>query len=112
MPIHCAGRMGQVRFVQRAAVEQQLAAGNLVLLTNVGVSSSGELLNCNAFDVSSCIVGVCGVFFQVWDVGVSSSGELPDCNTFDVGLANCCCERALHCHPPASLLSQLPYMSR
>ena len=44
--------MGQVRFVQRAAVEQQLAAGNLVLLTNIGVSSSGELLNCNAFDVS------------------------------------------------------------
>ena len=45
--------MGQVRFVQRAAVEQQLAADNLVLLTNIGVSSSGELLNCNAFDVSS-----------------------------------------------------------
>lgn len=44
--------MGQVRFVQRAAIEQQLAAGNMVLLTNIGVSSSGELLNCNAFDVS------------------------------------------------------------
>lgn len=41
-----------VRFVQRSAIEQQLAAGNLVLLTNIGVSSSGELLNCNAFDVS------------------------------------------------------------
>lgn len=43
--------MGQVRFVQRGAVEQQLAAGNIVLLTNIGVSSAGELLNCNAFDV-------------------------------------------------------------
>ena len=47
-----AGQMGQVRFVQRGAMEQQLAAGNLVMLTNIGVSSSGELLNCNAFDVS------------------------------------------------------------
>ena len=46
-------RMGQVRCVQRGAVEQQLAAGNLVLLTNIGVSSSGELLNCNAFDVAT-----------------------------------------------------------
>ena len=44
--------MGQVRFVQRTAIEQQLVAGNLVLLTNIGVSSSGELLNCNVFDVS------------------------------------------------------------
>lgn len=47
-----AGSMGQVRFVQRGAIEQQLSAGNLVLLTNIGVSSSGELLNCNCFDVS------------------------------------------------------------
>ena len=38
--------------MQRGAIEQQLAAGNLVMLTNIGVSSSGELLNCNAFDVS------------------------------------------------------------
>ncbi len=45
------GSMGQVRFVQRGAIEQQLSAGNLVLLTNIGVSSSGELLNCNCFDV-------------------------------------------------------------
>ena len=45
--------MGQVRFVQRGAVEQQLAAGNIVLLTNIGVGSAGELLNCNAFDVSA-----------------------------------------------------------
>ncbi len=49
--------MGQVRFVQRTAIEQQLVAGNLVLLTNIGVSSSGELLNCNVFDVSCAPVG-------------------------------------------------------
>ncbi|KAI3433843.1 hypothetical protein D9Q98_003646 [Chlorella vulgaris] len=47
------GQMGQVRFVQRGAIEHQLAAGNLVLLTNIGVSSSGELLSCNAFDVAT-----------------------------------------------------------
>jgi acetylglutamate kinase len=41
--------MGMVRFVQRAAIAQQLSAGNLVLLTNIGVSSSGDLLNRNAF---------------------------------------------------------------
>ncbi len=44
--------MGQVRYVQRTAIIQQLQAGNVVLLTNVGVSAAGELLNCNAFDVS------------------------------------------------------------
>ena len=57
-PTH-AGMMGQVRFVQRGAVEQQLAAGNLVLLTNIGVSSAGELLNCNSFDVSVIHDAVC-----------------------------------------------------
>ena len=45
--------MGQVRYVQRTAVQQQLAAGNIVLLTNVGVSAAGELLNCNAYDASA-----------------------------------------------------------
>lgn len=46
------GFMGQVRFVQEIAIRQQLEAGNIVLLTNVGVSASGELLNCNVYDVS------------------------------------------------------------
>jgi hypothetical protein len=36
-----------------------LAAGNLVMLTNIGVSSSGELLNCNAFDVAHPQQGGC-----------------------------------------------------
>lgn len=43
--------MGQVRFVQVEAISQQLAAGAIVLLTNIGLSASGELLNCNAYDV-------------------------------------------------------------
>ena len=46
------GRMGQVRFVQSEALQQQLSSGNIVLLTNIGVSASGELLNCNVYDVS------------------------------------------------------------
>lgn len=47
------GFMGQVRFVQQEAISRQLDAGNIVLLTNIGVSASGELLNCNAFDVAT-----------------------------------------------------------
>lgn len=45
--------MGQVRFVQADAVNQQLQAGAIVLLTNVGVSASGELLNCNTYDIAT-----------------------------------------------------------
>lgn len=69
--------MGQVRFVQRAAVEQQLAAGNLVLLTNVGVSSSGELLNCNAFDVSfnCCLRSI----HCIWYFAAAVLSQLPAC---------------------------------
>jgi amino-acid N-acetyltransferase len=47
------GYMGQVRFVQREAVRQQLDAGNIVLLTNVGVTAGGDLLNCNSYDVAT-----------------------------------------------------------
>ncbi|KAL4539240.1 hypothetical protein Ndes2526B_g02506 [Nannochloris sp. 'desiccata'] len=47
------GLMGQVRFVQKDALRTQLDAGNIVLLNNVGVSASGELLNCNVYDVAT-----------------------------------------------------------
>ncbi|KAL6782346.1 LCI8B [Auxenochlorella protothecoides x Auxenochlorella symbiontica] len=47
------GLMGQVRYVKRDAVEVQLAAGAIVVLTNIGVTSSGELLNCNVYDVAT-----------------------------------------------------------
>ena len=43
--------MGQVRFVQAEAINQQLQTGAIVLLTNIGVSANGELLNCNTYDV-------------------------------------------------------------
>ena len=36
-----------VRFVDAAAINAQLAGGNIVLLSNLGYSAGGELLNCN-----------------------------------------------------------------
>jgi len=47
------GLMGQVRFVQADAISKQLEAGNVVLLNNIGISASGELLNCNVYDVAT-----------------------------------------------------------
>jgi amino-acid N-acetyltransferase len=46
------GHMGQVRYVQAEAVRRQLEGGSVVLLTNVGVSAAGELLNCTVLDVA------------------------------------------------------------
>ena len=42
---------GSVRFVQADAVRRQLDAGSVVLLSNLGYSAAGEVLNCNIFDV-------------------------------------------------------------
>jgi amino-acid N-acetyltransferase len=47
------GLMGQVRFVQADAISKQLEAGNVVLLNNIGISASGDLLNCNVYDVAT-----------------------------------------------------------
>ncbi|KAK2076622.1 hypothetical protein QBZ16_005382 [Prototheca wickerhamii] len=47
------GLMGQVRYVRREAVAAQLDGGAIVVLTNLGVSSSGDLLNCNVYDVAT-----------------------------------------------------------
>lgn len=47
------GFMGQVRSIQSQAIKQQLDAGNIILLTNIGVSAGGELLNCNSYDVAT-----------------------------------------------------------
>jgi len=47
------GHTGQVRFVQRAAISKQLDAGNIVVLSNIGFSAVGEVLNCNIHDVAS-----------------------------------------------------------
>ncbi|KAL3139784.1 hypothetical protein ABBQ38_004086 [Trebouxia sp. C0009 RCD-2024] len=47
------GSTGTVRFVQQEAIHQQLDLGHVVLLSNLGYSASGEVLNCNTFDVAT-----------------------------------------------------------
>ena len=47
------GSTGTVRFVQQKAIHQQLDMGHVVLLSNLGYSASGEVLNCNTFDVAT-----------------------------------------------------------
>lgn len=43
---------GSVRFVHSQAIHAQLQTNNVVLLSNLGYSAGGELLNCNTFDVA------------------------------------------------------------
>jgi amino-acid N-acetyltransferase len=43
---------GVVRFVQRDAVQKQLDSGNVVLLSNLGYSAAGEVLNCDTYTVA------------------------------------------------------------
>ncbi|KAG1670871.1 hypothetical protein FOA52_000373 [Chlamydomonas sp. UWO 241] len=45
------GRTGEVRFVMADAIRQQLDCGNIVLLSHLGFSAGGEVLNCSAYDV-------------------------------------------------------------
>lgn len=40
---------GVVRFVQSDAVRRQLALGAVVLLSNLGYSAAGEVLNCDIY---------------------------------------------------------------
>lgn len=42
---------GEVRFVLKDAVKKQLDDRNIVLLSNLGFTAAGELLNCNTYDV-------------------------------------------------------------
>jgi amino-acid N-acetyltransferase len=44
---------GLVRKVQRKAIEQQLAQGNIVLLSNLGYSPTGEVFNLSAEEVAT-----------------------------------------------------------
>lgn len=46
------GYTGAVRFVHAPAIRAQLDVGNVVLLSSLGYSASGELLNCNTYDVA------------------------------------------------------------
>jgi amino-acid N-acetyltransferase len=41
----------QVRFVARDAIRRQLDNDNIVLLSNLGFTAAGEVLNCNTYDV-------------------------------------------------------------
>jgi len=45
------GLTGEVRFVLKDDIQRQLDIGNIVLLSNIGFTAAGEVLNCNTFDV-------------------------------------------------------------
>lgn len=45
------GLTGEVRFVLKDDIRRQLDSGNIVLLSNIGFTASGEVLNCNTYDV-------------------------------------------------------------
>lgn len=47
------GFTGVVRYVETAAINRQLAAGYLVLLSNLGYSPAGEVLNCDVWAVAT-----------------------------------------------------------
>lgn len=40
-----------MRFVARDAIRRQLDNDNIVLLSNLGFTAGGEVLNCNTYDV-------------------------------------------------------------
>ncbi|EFN52161.1 hypothetical protein CHLNCDRAFT_7287, partial [Chlorella variabilis] len=44
---------GVVRFVQADPVRRQLSEGNVVLLSNLGYSAAGEVLNCDIYSVAA-----------------------------------------------------------
>lgn len=54
------GYTGAVRFVHAPAIHAQLDVGNVVLLSSLGYSASGELLNCNTYDVAVRAAVECG----------------------------------------------------
>ncbi|PNH03296.1 Amino-acid acetyltransferase, partial [Tetrabaena socialis] len=45
------GLTGEVRFVLKDDIKRQLESGNIVLLSNIGFTAAGEVLNCNTYDV-------------------------------------------------------------
>jgi len=47
------GYTGMVRFIEVEAVNRQLAAGYMVLLSNLGYSAAGEVLNCDVWTVAT-----------------------------------------------------------
>ncbi|XP_057529010.1 probable amino-acid acetyltransferase NAGS2, chloroplastic [Amaranthus tricolor] len=47
------GATGEVKKVDAARIRERLDAGCIVLLSNLGYSSSGEVLNCNTYEVAT-----------------------------------------------------------
>jgi len=47
------GFTGEVRFIQGDNIEKQLKEGNIVVVSSIGFSAVGEVLNCNYQDVAS-----------------------------------------------------------
>ncbi|GIL81500.1 hypothetical protein Vretimale_1003 [Volvox reticuliferus] len=45
------GLTGEVRFVLKDDIRRQLDSGNIVMLSNIGFTAAGEVLNCNTYDV-------------------------------------------------------------
>lgn len=45
------GMTGEVRFCLHADIKRQLDGDNIVLLSNLGFTAAGEVLNCNTYDV-------------------------------------------------------------
>eukprot|EP00798_Chlamydomonas_sp_ICE-L_P013637 gene13637-19519_t len=45
------GCSGEVRFVLKNDIKQQLINNNIVLLSNLGFTAAGEVLNCNSYEI-------------------------------------------------------------
>ncbi|KAK9733395.1 hypothetical protein RND81_04G065400 [Saponaria officinalis] len=55
------GATGDVKKVDVAQVRERLGAGSIVLVSNLGYSSSGEVLNCNTYEVATAYALALGV---------------------------------------------------
>jgi len=49
------GATGEVVSVDTASISDLLAHDRIVLLTNLGYSSTGDVLNCSTYDVAACV---------------------------------------------------------
>mmetsp|Transcript_30301 Transcript_30301/g.57117 ORF Transcript_30301/g.57117 Transcript_30301/m.57117 type:complete len:477 (-) Transcript_30301:1020-2450(-) len=47
------GETGEVRYVDAQAIQDQLNLNNVVVLSNLGYSAAGEVLNCHTFEVAT-----------------------------------------------------------
>lgn len=48
------GETGEVRYVDAQAISEQLSLNNVVILSNLGYTASGDVLNCHTFEVATC----------------------------------------------------------